>query len=219
MPEILEVAQKLYNEGKWKEAVIIIDDALPDLKEPENIAEAFRLKGWSRYYIGTKGLDDKQTSLQMSVKDFLTALDRTSESKVRISVLNGLPLSLWVLGEKDKAWQTSDHAIKEFPDEPSVWNTRAILCRWAKDFEQSVEVCEKVYVTALNSVDYRTAGHGKHNKADALKELNRIKEAEDEYAAAVGLYRKFEKTTGQSAKFHIDAVEKKMLEIAETKES
>jgi len=103
-----------------------------------------------------------------------------------------------------------DQAVKEFPDEPSIWNTRSILCRWAKNFEQAVNICEKVYITALARRDYRTAGHGKQNRADALRELGRVEEAKINYAAAIGLYKDFEKESGQSVAPHIEGATKKL---------
>jgi len=214
MAEVLEKAQKLYNDGKWQESDELIDEILPGLKIKEEIAEAFRLKGWNRYYLGIKGpAEQKEKNLQMSEGAYQEAIAKTTDKKKRISIFNGLPLTIWILGKQEEAWQVSDQAIEEFPDEPSVWNTRSILFRWAKDFKGSVEICEKVCEKALVKDDYRTAGNSKQNKADALKELGRIKEARDEYAAAIGFYKKFEKATRQSAKFHIEGVEKKLANL------
>lgn len=214
MEKVLEEAQKLYNEGRWQEAVALLNESLPDLTKTEDIAEVLRLKGWCFYYIGIKGPEEeKMEALRLSRNMFDVASRKTSDAKKKLSIFNGLPLSLWILGEQEETWQVSDQAIEEFPDEPSVWNTRSILFRWAKDFKGSVEICEKVCEKALVKDDYRTAGNSKQNKADALKELGRIKEARDEYAAAIGFYKQFEKATGQSAKFHIEGVEKKLLNL------
>ncbi|KKS89583.1 MAG: hypothetical protein UV65_C0031G0014 [Parcubacteria group bacterium GW2011_GWF2_43_11] len=209
--KVLAEAQKLYNEGKWPESNLLIDGLT--IAEDEEMAEARRLRGWNYYYIGTKGLDDKQASLGRSKAAFQYALSITSDKKKKISIMNGLPLTFWVLGEQEWAWHLSDRAIEEFPDEPSVWNTRSILFRWAKDFKGSVEVCEQVYEKAMLKDDYRTAGNAKQNKADALKELGQINQARDEYASAIGLYKTFGERTGQSAQFHIDGVSKKMLAL------
>ncbi|PIR01872.1 MAG: hypothetical protein CO031_00460 [Candidatus Nealsonbacteria bacterium CG_4_9_14_0_2_um_filter_37_38] len=214
MAEVLEKAQKLYNDGKWQEAVTLLNESLSDLTKTEDIAEALRLKGWCFYYIGIKGPEEeKMEALRLSRNMFDVASRETSDAKKKLSIFNGLPLSLWILGDRNEAWRVSDQAVQGFPDEPSVWNTRSILCRWAKNFEESVKVCEKVYETALYRKDYRTAGHGKHNRADALKELGRTEEAKNDYAAAIGLYKDFEKETVQSAKFHIEGVEKKLLNL------
>ena len=214
MAEGLGRAQELYNEGKWAEALGIIDKNLKFLTTDAEIAEANRIKGWSYYYLGIKGSAEKKVeNLQKSKDVFQAALEKGSEEKIRISVMNGLPLTLWILGQNDNAWDVSDQAVQEFPDIPSIWNTRSILCRWVRNFKESVKVCEKVYQTALAKGDYRTAGHGKHNRADALKELGKIKKARREYNKAIELYKKFEKATGQSAKFHIEGVEKKIANL------
>lgn len=210
--KILAEAQKLYNEGKWREAFTLLQGYQTDFLEAEDIAESCRLAGWSLYYMATKGpVEEKRNLIELSSTMFSLALSRTSDTKKKTSILNGLPLSLWILEEREEAWGVSDQAMEEFPDESSVLNTRSILCRWAKKFEESVKICERVYETALAENDYRTAGHGKHNRADALKELGRTEEAKNDYAVAVGLYEQFEVATGQSAQFHIEGVKKKLL--------
>ena len=118
--KILAEAQKLYNEGKWRDSNSLIDLNESSLATDEEIAEACRLRGWNWYYIGIKGLDDKQTSLGRSKREFGQAFHRTSDAKKKLSILNGLPLSLWVLEAREEAWKVSDQAIEEFPDEPSV---------------------------------------------------------------------------------------------------
>ena len=214
MAKVLEDAQKLYNEGKWQEAVTLLNESLeslPGLAETEDVAEALRLKGWCFYYMGIKGPEEeKMEVLRLSRNMFDVASRKSSDAKKIISIFNGLSLPLWILGEREKAWEVSDQAVKEFPDEPSIWNTRSILCRWAKNFEQAVNICEKVYITALARRDYRTAGHGKQNRADALRELGRVEEAKINYAAAIGLYKDFEKESGQSAAPHIEGATKKL---------
>lgn len=214
MVKFLEEAQRLYNEGKWSEAVNLIGKNIVSLSNKEDMAEAARIRGWCFYYMGIKGPEEKkQEMLNFSRSAFEFVLNESSDEKRRLSAFNGLPLPLWILGENEKAWEVSDRAAKEFSAEPSVWNTRSILCRWAKDFEQAVEICEKVYITALQRMDYRTAGHGKQNRGDALKELGRVEEAKLDYAAAVGLYKDFEKESGQSAAPHIEGATKKLAGI------
>jgi len=214
MVKFLEEAQKLYDEGKWSEAVSLIGEKMVNLTNREETAEAVRIRGWCFYYMGIKGPEEKkQEMLNFSRNAFEFVLKESSDGKRRLSAFNGLPLPLWILGEKEKAWEVSDRAVREFPAEPSVWNTRSILCRWAKDFKQAIEICEKVYVTALWKNDYRTAGHGKQNRGDALKELGRTEEARLDYVAAIGLYKDFEKGSGQSATPHIEGATKKLTGI------
>ncbi|MBZ9571822.1 tetratricopeptide repeat protein [Patescibacteria group bacterium] len=211
--EVLKKAQQLYNKGEWQEAIDAIDENLATLVTDSDITEANRIKGWSYYYLGIKGPKDKKTENLEEAENTFKAVLEKAEDKTRISAMNGLPLALWILGKKEEAWQVSDKATEEFPDIPSIWNTRSILCRWAQDYEKAVEVCEKVYETAIEKEDYRTAGHGKHNKADALVKLGRAEEARHEYKEAIELYKKYEKATGQSAKFHIEGVQKKLANL------
>jgi len=214
MTDVLEEAQRLYNEGKWTEAVTLLNENLPGFTKTEDIAEALRLKGWCFYYIGIKGPEEeKMEALRLSRNMFDIALGKTFDAKKKLSIFNGLPLTLWILGEEERAWEISDQAVTEFQDEPSVWNTRSILCRWAKDFNKSVDVCEMVYKIAFDRKDYRTAGHGKQNKADALKELHEIDAARNEYIMAVGLYVAFEKTTSESVQFHIEGALNKLAAL------
>lgn len=213
--EVLEKAQYLYNQGQWQEAIDTIDGLLPTLVPGSEIeAEALRIKGWSYYYLGIKGPAEKKMDNLMKAKfAFEVVVKNAQEKETRISAMNGLPLVLWILEKKDEAWQISDEATEEFPDTPSVWNTRSILCRWAQDYEKAVEVCEKVYEIAIQNKEYRTAGHGKHNKADALVKLGRAKEAKKEYEEAMELYKKSEEVTGESAIIHIEGVKKKLVEL------
>jgi len=120
---------------------------------------------------------------------------------------------LWILGKKEEAKLESFKATEKFPQEPSVWNTRSILCRWAGDFETSVNVCERVYQTAVAKKDFRTAGHGKHNRGNALVKLGKIEEAKEEYEKAIKMYKKYEGKTGESAEFHLKSVRQKLATL------
>ena len=214
MVKFLEEARELYDEGKWSEAVNLIGKNMVNLSGKEETAEAARIRGWCFYYMGIKGPEGKKEEmLNFSRSSFEFVLGKSSDEKRRLSAFNGLPLPLWISGERERSWEVSDRAVREFPEEPSAWNTRSILCRWAKDFEQAIEICEKVYVTALWRKEYRTAGHGKQNRGDALKEMGRIEEAKLDYAAAIGFYKDFEKESGQNATPHIEAAMKKLTGI------
>jgi len=211
---ILDRARQLYNEGKWQEAIQLIDKNASTFVTGEDIAEAGRLKGWSYYYLGIKGPQEtKETNLLFAKREFEMALEKAEIDKTKISILNGLPLVIWILGKKEEAWQISNKATEEYPNEPTVWNTRGILCRWAQDYKEAVGVGEKVYETALQKKDYRTAGHGKHNKADALVKLGRVEEARKEYEKAIELYKKHEEVTTESAVVHIEGVRKKIADL------
>lgn len=204
----IERARQFYNEKEWKTAIEILEPIVKNLKAQEK-AEASRILGWSFYYLGIKGPEDEKMENLRKAKDgFETALKEVFyKQATRISALNGLPLTLWILEEKDRAWEISDKATEEFPDVSSVWNTRSILCRWGGKFEEALKVYDKVYETALEKGDLRTAGHGAQNLGDTL-----LKEAEKAYKKAVMLYKEHGKT-GESASFHIESVEKKLTKL------
>jgi tetratricopeptide (TPR) repeat protein len=225
MANILEEAQRLYNGGKWTEAIQLIDKNFLSLKGRENIAEALRVKGWSYYYLAIKGPEaEKQENLVKAEDSFRVAWERTGVEQRLISIANGLPLVLWLRDDKEAAWGVSDYATEEFPGEPSVWNTRAILCRWAKDLDESIRVCRKVYETALAKDNYRTAGHGQQNLGDTYvlmvhstrKPWKRIALAYKAFFAywkARKCYVRFEKKTSEKATVHYKAATKKMLSV------
>ena len=205
---LIKQAQKLYNEKKWKEAVHILTSFVPETDEDE--AKAKRIEAWSFYYLGIKGSKAMKIANLLEAKRLFEIVLEKGQIEEKISAFNGLPLVLWILGEKKEAWKTSKQAIKEFPNIPSVWNTRGILCRWAKRFKEAVEVGEKVWETALKDKDFRTAGHGKQNKADALVQLKRTQDAKEEYQKAKSLYQRYQRISGKSARLHIESVEKKL---------
>ena len=208
--DLIEQAQKLYNEKKWKTAVEILEPIVEDLEKQEK-AEAHRILGWSFYYLGIKGSDNEKTeNLKKAKNSFEIVIKEAEEDDTRISALNGLPLVVWILGEKDDAWELSRHAVKKFPEIPSVWNTRGILCRWGEKFKEALKVNEKVYETALKKGDLRTAGHGTQNLGDTLSKLDRSEEAKKAYEKAIRLYKDYQQTSGKSATFHIESVEKKL---------
>ncbi len=214
--EILKQAQEKYSIGAYAESIRIIKTSKYSFVEKADIAEAYRILGWSYYYLGIKGpVEKKITNLLRSKASFEYALKIVPvfEKKTEMSIYNGLPLALWILGKKKNALKVSDTAIKVFPEEPSVWNTRSILLRWGKKFKESVPVCSMVSEAAIKKGDYLTAGHGKQNKGDALKELGEKEAAKIEYRVAKNYYQKHEEVSGKSAKPHIESVEKKIAEL------
>lgn len=206
----LKLAKKLYADGKYGESVALIEKNRVSLTSKEEIAEANRILGWDYYYISIKGpVTTKKGNLKLAELSFLEALNIRNKSR-KISCLNGLPLVLWLLDKKAETWSVVGKAIALFPEEPSVWNTMAIVLRRDGDFAASIDVCEKVYKTALAKGDLRTAGHAKQNKADALREIGKTRRVKVEYRKAIGLYKKSERETGLSAEFHIKGVQEKL---------
>lgn len=211
--KILKNAQNLYHQEEWSKAIELLDTLLTTHDEQE-VAEANRIRGWCYYYLGIKGDESKKNeNLEKAEEHFKLSLAGVKENETKVSVLNGLPLVLWILGKKQEAKLESLKATEKFPQEPSIWNTRSILFRWAGDFEISVDVCEKVYQTAVAKKDFRTAGHGKHNRGNALVSLGKVEEAKKDYEKALEMYKKHEKKTGESASFHLKRVNEKLFSL------
>lgn len=211
--DILKKSQEDYSGGNYAESAKRIETNKYAFVEKSDIAEAYRLLGWDYYYLGIKGPPaGKISNLLKSTAAFEKALRAVPvlEEKKEMSIYNGLPLPLWILGKRDKAMKISKEATHIFPKEPSVWNTRSILLKWKKDFWEAVSVCSMVSKTAIEKGDYLTAGHGQQNKGDALKEAGDNVAALPEYELAKTYYQKHEETSGKSAKPHIDSVEKKI---------
>jgi len=201
---ILEEARDLYENKEWQKVIDLLESNIDILSEKWR-KEAFRLLGWSYYYKAIKGpAEEKKEQLEKAVKNWY----RCTGKKVRLSAMNGLPLALYILGDKKKAYFINSNARQDYPDEPSVDNTLLILLRWDGKFNESVEVAERVYEKAMRKGDFRTAGHGKHNQGDALMKLGRTEEALESYREAEKMY-----SQAESGGFHLEAVKKKIKEI------
>jgi len=213
---LLERAESLRNQGDggWNKAIELLEaDVIPCVMG-DVLAEALKIKGWALYYRAIKDFggseDDKIKTCQEAEDVLRKSLINTEDRDILISVYNCLPLVLWIQGKQNDAWQISDEATAKFSEVPSVWNTAGILCRWANLDEKSIEVCEKVYQTAFDIKDFRTAGHGKHNQGDALKKLGRKDEAKRAYKEAEKLYLQFEVASGQKAIIHLTGIVRKL---------
>jgi len=223
MEEVLKEGNRLYKKGGWDESINFLEKNRKFLIKDNETAELEKIIGWSRYYKGIKcPEEEKNINIQDAVNNFKTALslltslllsEKEKEKDTEISVRNGLSLSLWILGKKKEAELESFKATEKFPHELSAWNTRSILLRWAGDFKTSVNVCERVYQTAVAKKDFRTAGHGKQNKGDALVKLGKTTEAKEDYKKALEMYKKYEKKTGESANFHLKRVQEKLSSL------
>lgn len=210
--EDLERAGDLYRQGKYQEAY---DLAVPGDKEsdPEGYAEACRTRAWVGYYNAIKGdSQEKNSNANLAAEYARNVLSVSVDGGRRLSAHNVLPLALWVSGWQSEAYEASDNALKEFPDEPSVWNTRGILARWAGDHEQGVIIGDRVTSSASARDDFLVAGHGQQNKGDALRALGRIEEARTSYEEARKHYCQHQRVTGNSAAPHIESVEKKLAQ-------
>ncbi|HNR80863.1 MAG TPA: hypothetical protein PLB38_04240 [bacterium] len=213
MKESLKRADDLYRQGKYQEAY---DLAVPcDQKlDPEGCAEACRIRAWAKYYIAIKGNPEEKIRNAGHAAGYASVVSISIDPKRRLSAYNVLPLALWISGNQSGAWEASDEALQEFPEEPSAWNTRGILARWAKDYEQGVIIGDRVTDRSVARGDFLTAGHGQQNKGDALRALGRIGEAHTAYEEALKRYRQHEHSSGKSATPHIVNAEKKLAEVS-----
>lgn len=119
--ELLSRAEKLYSEGKWQEAIRLMENRTFGAFSfvGEDLAEAKRIMGWSYYYLAIKGSEDQKTdNLCKAANAFRDSFNITNDNEKKISITNGLPLVLWIKGEKHDALEISEDAIKEFPDVP-----------------------------------------------------------------------------------------------------
>ncbi len=207
----LEEAEKLYRRGEYQKAY---DLASPEKTTTrEEFGEACRIRAWALYYLAIKGDDkNKLSNARDAVVYAEDVIAFSEDNRQRLSAYNVLPLALWVLGNESGAWEASDEALEEFPDEISTWNTRGILSRWAKDYEQGVLIGHTVGKTSALKGDFLTAGHGYQNEGDALRALGRLSEACVAYRRALKQYCQHELSTGNSATPHIASVEKKLAE-------
>lgn len=212
MMKKLEEAEKLYRRGEYQKAY---DLASPEKTTTlEEFGEACRIRAWTLYYLAIKGDDkNKLSNARDAVVYAEDVIIYAEDNKQRLSAYNVLPLALWISGNEREAWMANDEALEEFYDEPSAWNTRSILARWAKDYEQGVIIGDRVTEIAVARGDFLTAGHGEQNKGDSLRVLGQISEACTAYRQALKQYRQHELITGNSATPHIASVEKKLAEI------
>ncbi len=211
----LDKARRLYHEGAWKEAISLLNRFPHRSFVPRNIVASMDIvEGWSWYYLGIKGASfPRRGRLEQSRRAFERASQNAVDKGNRVSVLNGLPLVLWHLGDRIQSWKYSDQAIDQYQDDPSVWDIRALLLQWDRYPETSAAFFEKAYELAIEEGDYRTAAHTRKNEAGLLRETGRMEEAGRLYQEALELYRKAQEATGESAGFHIDDVEQELANL------
>ena len=179
----------------------------------EIFAEGCRIIAWAFYYLAIKGDQSEKNNNALHAELYAReAIALSEDDNRRLSALNVLPLAIHIQGSdrRSAAWRASDKAIQEFPQEPSVWNTRGILARWSSNNEVGMIIGAKVTKCAIDKGDSLTAGHGAQNRGDALDNLNHKEEALKAYELALRLYLNHEAVTGVKATPHIESVKKKI---------
>ncbi|MCE2463359.1 MAG: tetratricopeptide repeat protein [Dehalococcoidia bacterium] len=215
MQRELDKARRLYHEGAWKEAISLLNRFPHRSFVPRNIVASMDIvEGWSWYYLGIKGARFRRRGrVEQSRRAFERASQNAVDKRNKVSVLNGLPLVLWHLGDRIQSWKYSDQATDQYQDEPSVWDIRAILLQLDRYPETSLAFFEKAYELAMEEGDHRTAAHTRKNEAGLLRETGRVEESGRLYQEALELYRKSQESAGESARFHIDDVEQELASL------
>lgn len=205
LEKVVEAAQRAYDAAKgseeerrkkYLETIALIEPHKKELVNTGLGGPALKTWGWAAYYLGN--LDNPHYK-EMKIDNLAyyreastvweEGLELTNDPAVRISILNGLPLSerwLYPMEESGKfargiAFLWSGRGIEEakITGKPefftSAQNTRNILLKeqavlspsFAKDFlRQAAEGCQEVYQVAYKAGAYRTAGHGQQNLGD-----------------------------------------------------
>ena len=132
--EIIISAQKLLKEKRYIEAIKMTNN-LKSHNE-QMVAATNKIKGWCYYYAYKEDENKKTENLEKAEEHFRLALIKMKNIKGVISLLNGLPLVLWMQNKKEEAWEVMDKAIKEFPETVSLWNTRRKLYDLENNFNQ-----------------------------------------------------------------------------------
>lgn len=131
----IKKAEELFKKAKWQKTINLIDESTTS--DEQIIAEGNRFKGWSYYYLGIKGDEQKKReNLEKAEECFRLALIKMEKEESVVSILNGLPLVLYAQGKKSEAWRINDKSIYKFPEAPSLWDTRNALHLLTKSSNQ-----------------------------------------------------------------------------------
>ena len=220
--DFLQKENELYDLGKWGEARQLLwkyrkKDLLP-LQE----SERQRLLGWCCYYLGKKGIENKEKIGNEARKAFIKVLQLGEIPKDVDSALNGLPLVYYyLLKEPEKAIRISEKSVEKAKNRGQTLNTQGILKKEEGFIVDAVRVFSESYKTAKDFMDYRTSGHALNNKARTLMMLlpemkykgDLLKEIKYLFNDALKEYKNYERETDGSAKFHIADVYRKIDEV------
>ncbi|PIS35271.1 MAG: hypothetical protein COT36_03310 [Parcubacteria group bacterium CG08_land_8_20_14_0_20_38_56] len=239
LERILDLADKAYDEKRYSDSIDLLTIFLYESRgvKPELTSRAQARMGWNLYYTGlqenprrAEGVIENPDNLKEAVKVWQNVLERESQSsKIRLSVLNGLPLAVRFF-DREAAHQWSRQGIQEAEatgDDSLVIkakNIRIILLREDGEYAEAKLLAKEVCAAAIRLKDFRTAGHANQNCADTIRlEVKNTQKTKAEkgyllvkaycdYRIAERQYREFETETGQKATAHIEAVQRKAEE-------
>jgi len=244
LTEALKEAERAYNEKRYLDARNLIKSRKDEFIKGGMGAVALRRWAWAAYYLGNEGNPEWKEGIikepifyEESARIGEEALSYEADSTIRVSVLNVLPLaSRWTKDEKGEfkrreAYRWSDQGIEEArasgkPDLiSSTQNTRNVLLREDKEFDEAKRGCQEVFTASILAEDFRTAGHGKQNEGDTIR--LKIEEIDDEarkkelhrealiaYRTAQAMYALSERVSGEKATAHYQSAGRKAEEEA-----
>jgi tetratricopeptide (TPR) repeat protein len=181
-----------------------------------------RLLGWCNYYLGKKNLRELKHIGNEARKAFIKVL-QIGQSRIDIdSALNGLSLVYYyLLNEPKKAFRVKEKTINKVHNKAQLLNTQGLLKRDEGQIIEALNTFSDAYNEARMTKDYRTSGHALNNKARTLMLLFLKLELKNElkkeiltlFEKAKIEYHEYEKSTGDSANFHLDGIEEQIRDL------
>lgn len=247
MIAVLEKADVAYGKKRYLDSRDLIRRNKNNFIAIDGNTLVLALKRWqyAAYFMGNEGnprwkdwIIDNPIFYEESVavgEEAIKKFIQLAEVEIRISVLNALALATrWTKDTEKKfrrqqSYSWSDQAILESKtscrlDQVSVaLNTRSILLREDKRFDEAVRDCQEVFENSSLTSDFITAGHGKQNEGDTYRLM--IKEIHDEqeiaklhlkactaYKIAQAMYALCERISGKEVTAHYESAGRKAAE-------
>jgi len=156
--EDLQVANSLYEDGKYSRAVKACSLALKYAQDNEQIAVTLKRRGWAARYDGFKSKDEayRKAAYKMARKDWRKVLEMSSDIDLKISAIKGLML----LPEEDseELYQIGIVAIDEHAKnlKAELGNSYGLMIR-----EEDPRRATFIFLNAYETVEKGTtiAGH------------------------------------------------------------
>lgn len=219
--DFLRDEEELYNSKQWAEAIDVLKNKYKG-KKLNYLQESKlqRLMGWCYYYLGLKKIENPKEMGEKARKSFIKVL-RIGYQKDVISALSGLPLVyFYLIKDSKKAFKTMEKAVDK-EEVGSILNTQGLLKREEGLILDALSIFSESSNIAMKENDFRTSGNALNNKARTLMKLLPLIESKKElkkdirklFNKALNDYKKYEEITGESAKFHIVDVYRKIDEV------
>lgn len=220
--ELFRKENRLYDEGKWQDAKKLLDNYNKNNLTPIQESHRQRLLGWCNYYLGKKHLRGPKHIGNEARKAFIKVLQIGKSREDIDSALNGLSLVYYyLLKEPTKAFRIKEKAIHKVNNKAQLLNTQGLLKRDEGQIIEALNTFSEAYTEARVIRDFRTSGHALNNKARTWMLLFSKLELKNElkreiitlFEKAKIEYSEYEKSTGGSAKFHLDGIEEQINDL------